>query len=522
MVKIVLTNFRSSIVFFLIVLLLLCSCAEKRPKLEPVEAIPVWFKVDDKYSHKDADGNFLVHPFFDLVPFTDLTDKMINFVLTTPQGSLYGYEFDLVSGRFYKERYHCSQKDVWKRYKGLVKYPPYAEGFIPRLLDQLGEPQKIVVFGGKDRFLINKRNRFYSHRVRIVGGVVEQYCRSYPCTSRHKWLSKLILVGVDPNNEDYKEVKEIDQLKKMVDWEYVLAFMQNSKGRTITSQEEYPAYRIVGQIESSKVLQFAISKGHYFKYKEIKTLRSSCHKLYELLWKKSKELRAYRTESRKLKKKIKEAKEKDREKFQSIKSSGIRLVQKIEEDSLVKKIKKIKKKSFAKYFKEFYSKYSDQYNTCVKYVRPVSINYNLDQHWFFVYLTAFIKLESLDYLYKCSKRAWMENPRLPNMRLSINPWSEYQQCTSLEFDDSFELAINMFASLRSWNRDHFRFITYDNSRDGTHHKIYSWIYQKGRVYNCTEEDPPPRLTKDEDAVFPDDVRWNRFYSKRKSRYDIIE
>ena len=272
-----------------------CSVVEKHNvKIPIVEPIPQWLKAAERFSHRSEDGYFETHSFFDAIPFPDLKTRQINFILTTPVGSEYGYDIDLQSGQIYKNRDFCPQKDIWRSYKGSLHKPPYSEGFIPRVLDQLGDPLKIVVFGGKRYLSKASPRRPLSQRVQVIGGIIQQYCEKFPCARRSEWLSRLILVAVNHIDPKFQKIVNLEQLKKKIKWEKFKGFIENGHGRQVNGIDEQPAYRMFGAISAKEAFEYALKKGHLFKFEEMKKLRRGCHRLYDHIWKQASRLRLNR------------------------------------------------------------------------------------------------------------------------------------------------------------------------------------------------------------------------------------
>ena len=103
--------------------------------------------------------------------------------------------YRLARARAKAARSALRQTDIWKNYRGVIFRPPYTEGVIPRVLDQLGKPQRIYVFGSEEYY--KNQTRVLANKVRVVGGVIEQFCTKAPCTKKNTWQSKMILLAVD-------------------------------------------------------------------------------------------------------------------------------------------------------------------------------------------------------------------------------------------------------------------------------------------------------------------------------------
>ena len=200
----------------------------KKP-LPTIKAIPVWQRIPSRFVSYDEAGGFVPHGFFDLVPFVSVKQRKVNFVMTTPVAGKFRYSLDFASGFLYRQHRYCSRDDMAGKYSGSLYRPPYTEGFVPRLLDQMGMPQQIVVFGDKYHLISFDKTVDRSQRVRVVGGILKEYCQRHPCRDK-SWRSATVLIAVNPMDKDFQNVREIKDLKEVVDWDHALAFMSNSEG----------------------------------------------------------------------------------------------------------------------------------------------------------------------------------------------------------------------------------------------------------------------------------------------------
>ncbi|MCO4794378.1 MAG: hypothetical protein KC493_11730 [Bacteriovoracaceae bacterium] len=477
---------------------------EREKGLPIVEAIPQWLNVDRRFSPRDREGDPLIHAFFDFLPFPELKDKKINFVALTPVKSKFAYSLDLHSGQIYKKFNMCNQKDVWKSYRGSLSSVPYTEGFVPRMLDQLGEPLKIVVFGNLRYLASFDPKTPVSQRVRVVGGVIEQYCEYYPCAFRNQWQSRLVLVGVNHKDPKFEKIDSLTDLKKTIKWSKFKAYMENMGGRLIRGKEQKPAYRISGSINANDAFNYALKKGHHFKFDELAKLRKGCHKLYDHMWRGAEKLR----------KNIKHGR-------------STRNTSKLRSESLVVDIKKSifkdKKKSndgdeklsgpvegftdFEDYFMDFYKNYSKRYLTCHRFVRVSSVRGNIDRHWFFAFMTSFLELERIGFTYHCPKRAWLANPYLANGKRQFDLIRMKKSCRSEDLERAFDGSITILQGLRKSLMPHYFYKQYDDGIGSTHQRIYSWIYSTGKMPACKAE-----LKKlNSEIGFPVDVNWKPFH-----------
>ncbi len=478
----------------------LCNCSSdqhgSKEILRSIEALPYWFKLDERYVAQGPDGEYPVHPFYDLAPFAHPKELSVNFYVLTPVDSPYAYGLDLVSGQTYKTYTYCDQKDVWGKYGSTIRRPPYTQGIIPRLLDSWGGPQEILIFGREDFYKTMPTFPVRSHRARIVGGVIDQYCKKLPCTSRNVWDSHLVLVGVDPNDSKFDEVKDLEALKEKVDWPLVEAFIQNGRGRKVGKDLGQPAYRLAGEVNAEKAFRYAMKNGHYFEFEELKSLRQNCHKLYDYLWEAALLVRKNLAEKQKNEKLSTFVK-----KFQSTNV--------INEDREEETKQEKKTQTFSKFFTEFYKSYGERFYTCSKLVNYGNINNDQARHWFITYMEIYYRLERLGYFYSCEKKAWMDNPRKADNTWTYDPGVERGRCKDAALDVAFDSAITKLTVLKQGNEEHYRYIDYDNGEGGSHAKLHTWINVTGKEMQCTSKQET-NIADEQAKVFPDDITWVDF------------
>lgn len=453
-----------------------------------------WFMVSRRFRAEDKAGEPLFHPFYDLPNNVNMADKAIDYVLSTPLDSKYGYLFDLPSGALYKSNKFCEQTDVWNNYKKSITRPSFSTGFIPRLLDQLGDPHKIIIFGQKKNTVKFKGRPTSSHRARIVGGFLEQTCHQYPCSGPRKWLSRLVLVGVPADDKIFNKVKNLAELLKLVSWKYVKAFIENGYGSNNQGASRSPAYRMIGKFSAKSSLQKAFNGGMVMSVSNLASIRKSCHILYDYLWKK---FEKYKDETIAL------------NEIMSIPAENDYLF--VEEVAIADKEtdeaedgNKLKhRNSFRGFMTFFLQKYAKRFGTCQKYVLASNINENKNRHWIFTYLNSYIKLKKSGKIYNCSRRSWIENPlrstgkrRYESDEISLN-------CTREEYEKSFESSIAAMRNLKRSYKQHYRYIEYDSATGGTHQKIFNWVYDTGKKNSCEMSSSESNA-----YIFPKDVNWN--------------
>lgn len=457
---------------------------------------PRWFKTVKRFQLTDSRNEVAPHRFFDIQPFNNIKNKTLNAVITTVEDSLYSYDLDIRSGQIYMKNKFCAQEDEYKRFGSEIFKPPFSIGVIPRILDQLNMPQKVIVFGGKEYF--QKYHLTHYFDIRIVGGYIEQICPYGGCLDSNEWNSRLVLVGVQNGAKDYTKIKDLNDLKKMHNWDYIKAFIENGMGKNIIADNYYPAYRMGAEVSSGQSLSFLERNSTVFTVEKLKQMRLSCYKLYDYLWKDLSFITSI---------------EKVATNKSEIKKKAIAIKRNREGRG---------EKPFHKRFIKNYKKFNSQYKTCSEYIYPSSINENPKRHWFFAYLTAFHTLHDMGYAYNCRGNTWIVNPVLENQKRAISLQEEFGNCSGIDIDRAMSSAVQYLDNLRSKNRKSFRYVDYDNGLNGTHHKLYSWIKEDGKSNSCSDKSDSSYSSRFK--TFPKDIKWeNRDFSgKTKSKMgDII-
>ena len=500
-------------VLFTCILIVNCSRTELTP-YRPIDAVPQWFRVDENFALRTDIGDYELHPFFDLTPVISYDDLSINFILLTPEKSDFFYQFDLVSGKRVLSGRYCQQEDVWKKYYHEIHRPTFTEGIIPRLLNPLGEPQKIIVFGRRDFYYYLSKSYSKTHRARVVGGINLQYCPKKSCRSRD-WISTILPVAVDMLDPDFKDVDNLEELKDEVNWNYVIAFLQNAKGRSIRKLGDAPSYRYLSEINQDKTFEYMFKKGYLFKFPKMMKMRKSCHTLYKYIWDEVNNIRVAKSVKFKT----------DEQKVAHFKKQLFErnIISQEEVDS--KKLKEEKTyqfKRFSKWFEKFYQDYGDDYEVCSRYVRSANIEVNKKRHWFFAYLDLFFKMQKVGYVYSCANQSWIENYKRANGNWLYEQGKALKECTDYSLDRAFEQAVNYMVEKERNNEDHFRFVSEDSVLGGSHQKVYAWVNFTGKKMRCEEtEDSLKNQELSISEIFRQGEPWDRFTEERKSFYDII-
>ena len=445
---------------FKIILIILVSCAgsKQAPRVFE-EAKREWFKGRGMRSFTNGEFRDVAHLFFDFKPGVNVDERIVNFVPLSFRDSDFHYQLDLLSGRRLVTHKYCKEDDVWERLNGSITNPPFSYGFIPGLLNKRKKAQKVILFGDP-KYLMNPDfpNADESYPVKVIGGVVEQFCDAYPCDLNDTWENTVILVAVIQQDPEYKDVNTLVRLKRVIDWRLIKAFLENGRGRIIVSRTSgYPAYRIYGGSLPTKSLKFAIENGHLFSYAEKRRLKRTCLALYDNIYE--------------IKDRI--AKGKSR---------------------------------FNKEFYHFYRDYWKSFNTCKKFVRPVDISQNHERHWFFEFLKAFSIAGEYGYVYNCDTKDWVENTSRLDGKAIYRQIDKLKNCSEKELNESFNKAINLLTGFSKSNRKHYKYIQYDQ-RPGAHNeKVYSWVEYSGKYQRCQSEP----LHKEE--IFPRDIIWKNIIS----------
>ncbi len=454
---------------------------------------PRWFETVNRFKLVNSKNETIPNRFFDVAPFNDLKNKTMNVIITTPEGSLYSNQLDVASGQLFQDKKFCSQEDEYKKYDGTIFRPPFSTGVIPRVLDQLNLPQKVIVFGGKNYFKKYFLTHFFD--VRVVGGFIEQICPRGGCLTSDQWRSRLVLVAVQNGNKNYDKVESITDLKNIHDWDHVKAFIQNGFGKNKIAEKYFPAYRMGAEVSSGQAISFLEKSSTVFNLKKLQSMRLSCYKLYDYLWKDLSYVSATEKEAK--------TKEEIRAKAIEIRQSKTR--------------KRLEKPFYRRFIKNF-KKFGDQYKTCSKYIYPTNINSNPDRHWLFAYLTAFHKLHDLGFVYNCKGNSWIVNPTLSDGKLAISLEDQFSSCSGMDINKSMDFAVKMLDTLRSKRRMSYRYVDYDRGSTGTHHKVYSWVKIDGKTNSCSSQSESNYdLRKD---IFPSDIKWKQRGSGHKATTDM--
>lgn len=434
---------------------------------------PDWAKLND------AELKSPPHLFWDVGPDVNKKNNTLNFVVEVPEGSPVKYSLDLTSGMHVTEGPYCSQPDSWKKYDFDIERPPFTIGIVPRVLDQLMLPQKIIVFGNGAYYREHFKTNFFD--ARVVGAYVEQVCPDNTCQHEDSWKSRLVLIGVQNRHPKFENVKRPEDLKKIVDWTKVEAFVENGQGKNKILKKYFPAFRMGALVDASQALHFLGQNSHVFTIDSMKDMKVNCYKLYDHI---------YQTLGHK------SALEKPAETIEQIK-----LKSRVIKEQRLKKLG-TEELFFSKFIKTF-KKFHKQLKTCSNYVYVSNLQHDRDRHWFMTYIMAFTKMHDLGYVYDCSRKSWFPNPLIAPGKRAEPVEKQMGYCTASSIDRAFDTAVHGLNRQWGSNKTSYRYVTYDQGPLGTHNKIYSWVATDGKVFECKEYSDYRSQIK----TFPSDIRW---------------
>ncbi len=448
------------------------------PSDEVMNTFPAnWFSVNKNHSLQDSSGTPVSHLFFDTVPEFSPLKRTVNVIIVTPENSPYAYRLDLTTGQRYFDHAYCEQKDIWGAYGSSIERPGFSIAYMPRVLDQSGEPQKVLVWSKRKGFTDIIDTNY--HKVRLVGSYSEQICPEGNCIGKSNWISKLVFLAVDDEDESLRAINNIQEFTANFDWASIKATIENMDGRNFIGDSTFPMVKVNPPITIEASLEYFKKGSIFFTEGELKKIQKGCHLLYDRLWNKvGKVLPEDRpiTTIEELNAKIKE-----KEANKNLPPTG-----------------------FAARFRKFTKKYYNEISTCEKFVYHGNINGDREIFWFLSHLGLFYRLHREGHYFDCKTKTWRQNSLNEHNQLSYDFQKELNQCKEKEIDLAMSSLPNFLSGLKG-ERDFYRFIDYDNRTFGTHKKMYSWIKGKSNKYDCSN-DPNVEIKK-ETRLFPEDVFW---------------
>lgn len=469
----------------ILLLLIQISCTSKKMahQIDDQELLaiqePRWFKKNDDHSLKDPEGKPATHLFFDVAPDLSRDQRFANVIITTPEKSAHAYQLDIISGQRHYSHSYCAQNDVWKKESGSFNRPPFAIGYLPRMLDQQGTPQKVIIVSAKEK---SKLLDVGYHRSRIVGAYIEQSCREGNCMGKDNWSSRLVLIGVEASDSAFNGSNDEENFKKLFDWDEIKAHLENIDGRSFVGDQPFPLVRIKTLFNFPDAYDYFKKNSVFLSEAETSKIQQGCHLLYDRLWKDVGEMRPEDLAAK------------------STKALNEKLM-------LYEELKKKQLPlGFAARFKKFTKAYADEMVTCGKFVYPGNINKNPEMFWFHAQMGIFYRLHKEGYFFDCRKKAWHKNVSNQQGELTFDLKRDIDSCTEKDLDIAMNYIPNFLKGLRD-SQVFYRFVDYDNHEFGTHRKLYSWIKQSTRKYDCSK-DPNTQILQGLE-IFPADVKWNQ-------------
>lgn len=440
---------------------------------------PKWFAAKPHHTIVDSEGKHQAHLFFDVHPELNATGNFANVVVVTPENSEHAYTLDLYSGQRHFDHPYCKQKDIWNVYNGSVGIPKFTVAAMPRTLDQLGEAQKVIVFGGGKKLGTFPDSQF--HRVRLIGAYVEQKCPEGNCLGKNNWLSKLVFLAVEPNDKSMEKIQTLDDFRKKIDWVEMKATLENMGGYNGLGDITYPAVRIGQLIPLEEAVDYHKKRSIFLSVKESQKIQDSCTSLYDRLYS---EVGMERPED---------------------KPSAT-----VEElNAKIKLKEELKKKrlpdGFAARFVAFTKKYSQEMASCERFVYHGNINEDREKFWFLSYMGIFYRLHRDGYYFDCNRKSWLKNVLDNNGKMIFDLKEDINKCNEKAIDTAMDYLGNFLTGLKASGGPYYKFIDYDTHSFGTHRKMYSWVKVHPRKFTCSNA--LNETVKKEMRIFPEDVSW---------------
>jgi hypothetical protein len=451
---------------------------EKDASVELLSRIePQWFNASVEHALHNQEGRAAQHLFFDVDPELGAKKNTANVVVITPENSPHAYELDLLSGqRFYSHSY-CPQADAWGKRPGTFERPNFSIAVMPRVLDQLGEPQRVIVLGQKKKFA--KHVNEYFHNVRLIAAYIEQTCAAVVCKEKNNWVSRLVFVGVDAEDNLLSGIKDIDTMGFHFNWENISGHLENIDGRS-SSADSAPLNRVGKLIPFDEAFAYFRKNAIILDPKEMTKVATGCHKLYDKLWsdvgeKRPEDKPAVTSE---------ELKEK------------LLLIQKLRAQN--------KPASFRERLIKFTENYQQEIATCSRFIYAGNINQHSEKYWFLSYMGIFYRLHKEGFYYGCTEKSWLKNTLTRDGTPLHDLKRDLKDCSIRDIDEAMARLPAFLKGLKS-ERNFYRFIDYDTHSMGSYRKMYSWVKIKSRQYDCNP-DPNTAILK-ELRVAPEEAAW---------------
>jgi hypothetical protein len=445
----------------LLVILMALSCAHRDDSEIATIYENKWFSANREHSIESTDSKPIPHLFFDVDPQFVRNERSAHVVITSPARSPHAYGVDLPSGQRHYIHTYCEQKDVWKKSGDVFSRPDFSIGYLPRVLDQLGDPHKVLVFGSVSRDVSLLDTNYV--KVRMVGAFVEQICVEGNCVGKNTWLSRLVFIAVDPLDRRFQSVASLKAFKKTVDWEQIKSQIENMDGRNPVGDFVSPGIRVRPLISYSEAFSYFKKRSIYFTPVELKRVQNGCHKLYDKFWKDVGEERP--------------------EDVVAKTTEELNAKLKVREELRAQKLPV----GFSSRLRIFTEKYYSELKTCEKFVYHGNINQNPDKFWFLSYMGMYYRLHANGYYFDCARNVWEKNYVDDNGKIYFDPAKDIGGCSNKSIDTAMSLIPALIKDNNISRTKKYRFIDYDTHAFGTHRKLYQWTsYRQGR-FECNED-----------------------------------
>jgi hypothetical protein len=469
---------------FMLMLITLSACSWRQENNEFLgkELITTvsnkWFSENKNHTLIGPDGQPLPHLLFDTAPDFEDVDRSVDVLVAVPEDSEHSYSIDLYSGQRYYTHTYCKQKDIWSSYPSSVNRPVFSVGYIPRVLDQLGEIQKVIIWTKRKDF--KETANFNYHKVKLVGAYVEQICPEGNCLGKSTWLSKLVFIGVDAEDKTLEGIHTIADFTKTFDWDASKATLENMDGRNYIGDKTYPAIKVGQLIEYEDAFDYFKKRSIFLTETELKKIQKGCHALYDGLWD--------------------EVGKSHPEDVSTTTREEWAAKEKIREELKKKKMPF----GFAARFQKFTKKYFNEISTCEKFVYHGNLNGDSEKFWFLSYMGLYYRLHREGYYFDCKSKAWQRNIVNDRGQPVYDLKRDIDSCKETEIDQAMDYLPNFLAGIRN-EKEFFRFVDYDDFPVGTSNKMYAWVKYKSRKFDCSNDENI--IIKKQMKLFPEDVSW---------------
>ncbi len=413
---------------------------------------PKWFAVGEGSDFSSANRLSPVHKFYDVDLNEQRRSQLVRVMVTTPLSSQFLYGVHIASGQFYQKNAFCEADDGLESNSDTLIKAPVSFGILPKVINHLGEAQRIMIFGKNKQLEKYRTDQFFE--TRIIGAFIEHFCPFGNCANSQRWRSNVILVGIIENNEKFKAIENIYDLRQTQEWKKVENFLLYSRGYNQVFKKRYHAYRIGAIMPKVQAWRYLEEKAKRLKWSDLKQMRKSCQKIYNYLWEK-----VYQDSAVELK---------------------LKSLSRAQQD-LLRQSQNFKKGTF--FYQRFtasFNKFYDQYGVCTKYISFSEIEKNPQKHWFLTYYTALHLVHKLGYTYNCESNQWFETTKDKQNKKG----KFFKNCLSENIDQAFASAPKLLEKRARKKMTSYEYISMSKSFDGRRTRIESWVEKTSVVGKC--------------------------------------